>query len=575
MCVALACVPGALEAQLISPGPLSSAHADLEGITNCTKCHELGTKGIANARCLACHTTLDARITAKAGFHASLASKNCAECHKEHFGRTFDVVRFDTTGFDHAAKTGYALQASHATLACRKCHAPDRIADSTVRRFAERGGARGLQRTFLGLATTCHGCHDVDNPHGRQFGTKKCSDCHQQRTWKQAARFDHAATRFPLTGQHADVKCDACHRPANAAVPASRVYVGVKFGACADCHRDPHGGAMGATCERCHTTAGWKNMNRADFERRFDHARTGFRLTGLHATLACATCHDASRRWPDTAFVAMTYPATERGHTYARPVARNCRSCHRDPHDGAMGETCETCHTTDGWKNMNQADFERRFDHSRTGYRLAGAHATLACASCHDAARLWPDTAFIAMTYPASERGHTYPRPVARDCLSCHRDYHTGAFKTSGGAVCSNCHAPTAWLPTSFDVARHAKTSFPLEGAHVAVPCLDCHRTATGALRFTMDHGTCESCHASTNPHGTQFADRTCTDCHTIASFRITAFDHSRTRFPLDGRHRSVACNACHVKRMQPNGVAIRIYRSLGTECRDCHGSHR
>ena len=35
-------LPG-LHAQL-SPGPLTNAHASLEGITNCTQCHTLGEK---------------------------------------------------------------------------------------------------------------------------------------------------------------------------------------------------------------------------------------------------------------------------------------------------------------------------------------------------------------------------------------------------------------------------------------------------------------------------------------------------------------------------------------------------
>ena len=41
-----------LGAQIISPGKLSAAHASLDGMTNCTQCHELGKKGASDAKCL-------------------------------------------------------------------------------------------------------------------------------------------------------------------------------------------------------------------------------------------------------------------------------------------------------------------------------------------------------------------------------------------------------------------------------------------------------------------------------------------------------------------------------------------
>ena len=43
-----------------------------------------------------------------------------------------------------------------------------------------------------------------------------------------------------------------------------------------------------------------------------------------------------------------------------------------------------------------------------------------------------------------------------------------------------------------------------------------------------------------------------CGNCHTPASWQMTGgktgqgFDHSRTGFPLTGRHDSAACNQCH-----------------------------
>ena len=51
------------EAQ-ISPGELSSAHSNLEGMSNCTKCHSLGSQ-IGNKECLNCHTEIKKLIDTK------------------------------------------------------------------------------------------------------------------------------------------------------------------------------------------------------------------------------------------------------------------------------------------------------------------------------------------------------------------------------------------------------------------------------------------------------------------------------------------------------------------------------
>ncbi len=89
-----------LQAQLISPGRLSQAHSSLEGVSNCTQCHDLGRQGVSNTKCLQCHTLLRDRIQAREGLHATYGNRNCAACHKDHFGTEFELVRFDTTDFN-------------------------------------------------------------------------------------------------------------------------------------------------------------------------------------------------------------------------------------------------------------------------------------------------------------------------------------------------------------------------------------------------------------------------------------------------------------------------------------------
>jgi hypothetical protein len=255
------------------------------------------------------------------------------------------------------------------------------------------------------------------------------------------------------------------------------------------------------------------------------------------------------------------------------PFAR-CSDCHTDPHAGRMRGTCESCHTTDGWRRIgDRKTFEATFDHSRTRFALEGAHRRATCASCHKL-RTAADTA-IKLTFALQRVMGDYPPPVATNCLSCHLDLHKGAFaKTPGGMGCEKCHGLDAWRPTTYDVARHNRETYKLDGAHMAVPCEECHtRPTPGALpRFRLGPVKCVDCHAKDDRHGQQFAARLCTECHTTATFRIAAFDHAKTRYPLDGAHRDVECASCHHTEPTPQGPVVR-YRPLGMECRSCHGS--
>ena len=158
---------GTADAQIISPGRLAAVHAEVDGLRNCTQCHELRRAGVSNPLCLDCHKPLQTRVERRTGYHASVATQSCGDCHKEHFGRDFDVLHFDTTGFQHADNTGFELVEAHAELECRSCHTPDFIEDQQVTAFKEQYGA--LERTYLGVATTCTSCHQSDDPHGKNW----------------------------------------------------------------------------------------------------------------------------------------------------------------------------------------------------------------------------------------------------------------------------------------------------------------------------------------------------------------------------------------------------------------------
>lgn len=499
-----------VHAQLISPGKLSAAHAELEGMRQCTQCHELGQRGASAQRCLSCHTVLRTRIARDRGYHATVKAKPCAQCHKDHLGKSSSPLRWDTAAFKHA-DTGYPLKGAHQQQQCRECHAPSYITAADVK--SHRGGANFLKLTYLGLATGCASCHNSDSPHGQQFGSRACQDCHAETDWKRVD-FDHDAARFALTGAHVKAECSACHTK----TPAGDVrYRGLRFASCADCHRDPHRGQMAGTCARCHGTADWRRVERSAVAGSFDHARTPFPLRGAHSQVACARCHSA----PRDERIHLTFAAGTERASFPRPVVRDCASCHADPHPrsyaAAGGKaSCAACHGLSArWRPVSYAIAE----HNRAGnFKLDGAHLATPCNACHK-----PDA------------------QPARGCASCHaaQDPHRDAF---GKQACSDCHD-------------------------------------TGSFRNgRMDHGrvkhlACASCHEAKNPHRDQFTGRGCDQCHGTESYRVARFDHDKTRFALDAAHAKAACSACHRAESDARGASFTRYRPLRTACKDCHGA--
>lgn len=526
----------------ISPGPLSEPHAKLEGSTNCLKCHEAG-KGVSAAKCLSCHTQLRARIAAKKGLHAQPIYQRCERCHNDHHGRAFQLIRWEPSKFDHRI-SGFPLEGAHAKVQCRECH---------------------KTRSFLGLSQACTSCHR--NPHHAQLTA--CTSCHLLTAWKPAPKFDHARARFPLTGLHAKVACAKCHP-----TPAFR---GVAFAKCTDCHKDPHAGRFGTTCTQCHSTAGpaaW-TVQIATLQNTgaFDHSRTGFPLTGAHASAKCAECHRTK-----------SFQGTPRA----------CSSCHRDPHEGRLGKSCERCHSTSAFRPVTN------FDHARTRFPLTGRHTTTRCAQCHtggklrglpmtcngchrdvhqgrlgnDCTRCHTTASFTRVAsfdhqqtrFPLRgvharlkcESCHTRGRALkfARfdRCTGCHRDVHAGQFQ----ADCTTCHTVERFLPSTFTVEAHQKTTFPLAGAHLAVPCNSCHVQRDGLTQFRIPVTNCSSCHR--NPHRGEVTN--CTSCHRVESWSRITFDHSKTSFPLEGAHARVPCTSCH-----KTG-----FKAVPRQCVACHG---
>ncbi len=330
---------------------------------------------------------------------------------------------------------------------------------------------------------------------------------------------------------HSDVEgqCRKCHQPFKKEAQNAL---------CLACHKDVaqdigtktghHGRFADKACRECHTDHKGRTARIIDLdEKRFDHTLSDFLLRGKHANAKCADCHPATKKFRDAP------------HT--------CNACHRkdDVHREKLGTDCAKCHVESGWKKIE-------FDHQKTRFPLTGRHVPPKCSACHR------DQIF---------------KNTPRDCVACHRkdDTHRGSL----GDDCGKCHNDRGWKDSLFD---HARTQFPLLGAHGKVRCLACHRNQAFNDKPPL---MCASCHQKQDVHKGRFGDK-CGTCHDEMSWKTIRFDHDRdTDFKLREAHRAVKCETCHTGKLYVddlpkdcNGCHAKkdVHRgSLGTRCETCH----
>jgi hypothetical protein len=462
----------------------------------CQDCHINGNYALSYIDCYQCH---DKKFSsAVSPNHVSgQFSHTCTDCH--------GAIAWKPSLFNHGT-TKLPLTGRHAMAACERCHV---------------GGNYALQYT------DCYQCHQQDytgavlpNHVAAKF-SHDCASCHSTNTWKPAS-FDHATTKFPLSGMHAAATCDKCHINGN---------YNLAYSDCFGCHQDKFNsvqqpshtaGKFDHDCTKCHSASGWKPVT-------FDHATTKFPLSGAHVGAACDKCHV--------------------GGNYTLAFT-DCYQCHQSKFasvtqpnhvTGKFDHDCTKCHSTAAWKPAS-------FNHASTNFPLTGSHAATTCDKCHT----------------NGNYGLVYS-----DCWQCHQSKYTQAQNPNhvSGQIphdCTQCHSTSAWKPASFN---HATTNFALTGKHTSTACDKCHVGGNYQLAYT----DCYACHrpqfdASANPgHLAGQFPHDCTACHSTNGWRPSTFDHATTKFPLQGRHTTVPCQNCHV-----NGNYTLAY----TDCWQCHQSN-
>src|SRR5207253_8613326 len=95
LAAALMLAAAGARADVFSPGPLAQSHANLEGLTNCTKCHVAGGK-LSNDTCLVCHKTTRQDITKHRGIHGRLPpaeDRKSTRLNSSHVAISYAVFR--------------------------------------------------------------------------------------------------------------------------------------------------------------------------------------------------------------------------------------------------------------------------------------------------------------------------------------------------------------------------------------------------------------------------------------------------------------------------------------------------
>jgi hypothetical protein len=407
----LAFSPGAVTAKTLEGIQINgySSHSDFE--KQCGKCHDPLRTNVAT-KCLECHSDVQTQIQSGQGAHSQIATINqCATCHPEHKGRTFNPTLASFQKFDHS-RTNFSLiwhqENYNATpMQCSECHSNTKFSVVDNQTCAD-----------------CHSKQDkrFNQTHPQEFG-QDCQGCHDGVDRMQV--FSHSTTGFALDGKHAQIQCTDCHNPVNVKDTPKD---------CKSCHAEPamHQGIFAQSCDTCHSTQAWSPITLNG--QSFGHlVSTGFSLA-LHSVdyskqaITCSTCHPKDLQ------------------TYDIQICINCHEKHdakfMADHIQQYTSGCLTCHDgVDRLSNFQHANF----------FVLDGKHASLQCTDCHT--------------------NQVY-RGTPSECWQCHKEpeIHTGIF----GLKCYYCHDAQAWSPATLH-QHGFPLNHGLTDVNSQLPCDTCH----------------------------------------------------------------------------------------------------
>lgn len=310
----------------------------------------------------------------------------------------------------------------------------------------------------------------------------------------------------------ADEDCRACHEEPAAPVSLSDSVHGQASLSCTDCHADlaglrefPHAERLRpAACGSCHEEAARRYSDGI-------HARARA-ASPESAAAACSDCHGSHGILP---------AADPRSATHHLVLPRTCGRCHGDSALVAA-------------QRMGGGIVPAEFEDSIHGQALRRKGLVVApnCSSCHKS---------HDVRRAADTESPVHREAIPATCGTCHegirREYETSvhwSHRTSGGAVCSDCHS-------AHGIAATGVAAWRLEAVR---ECGTCHEARVRSYRDGF-HGkitalgyarvaTCADCHGAhgirrgSDPesmvHGARLAG-TCARCHPGAGASFARYD--------------------------------------------------
>lgn len=432
------------------------------------------------------------------GLHVTFGNRNCSSCHTEHKGRAYSIIDWQSVG----GRDGFKHEMTGFSLT--EHHSQVACTKCHVRRL------KTGRVSFVASSKECQSCHASAHGFKRADLSKNCEICHKpgqslRGQLLQGWQTEHLKySKVKLEGLHANQRCVRCHE--NAQIGARGAPR-----SCIDCHTPDHPVSdKTKNCLDCH------DQNATFKGTKFNHGKLGFALTGRHATARCASCHPkGDRKGP------------------GRVPSPACASCHAPGHPTVPATAnCVSCHESGGSFKGAQ------IDHSQFGFPRLGMHAQLTCTRCHESN--------TKLEYREGE------------CAKCHahKSAHAGQFKDK---PCTACHVEGGTRNGPFN--HDLDAGFALIGYHGETKLRnDCERCHPGRVYRTRKY-ECVDCHA--DQHNGELGKK-CAQCHSpFVQFdkpRTDGFLHSR--FELEGKHKTLACNACHGKHQ---------YKLNKQRCFDCH----
>lgn len=304
-------------------------------------------------------------------------------------------------------------------------------------------------------------------------------------------------------------------------------------------------------------------------------------LARAHQSLSgptnCTTCHKLGGE--------RTFKCLE-CHTEIASRLAASKGLHATYHiTPGSSQECVRCHSEHNGEDFPLIKWDTKtFDHKQTGYVLEGKHAGLACNRCHAADKVSPSG---RATIRVKDLNRTF-LGIPQTCTTCHQDEHKGRL----GSNCLQCHNFEDWKTINVEHFDHSKTRYPLTGLHTQVPCQKCHTPGVeNKPRYVgIPFNQCIDCHS--DPHKGSFTQG-CQGCHNTSGWKKVSaptvaefFDHSRTKYPLLGRHANVGCIQCHGSGDFKKPLAFQKCTSChqpdphngqfakrpgGSECSSCH----